>query len=183
MRRHPLLSTPMSSVHFLFGFGLVLGFITLSQWSQNPWSAWKIRPSVTCEQGEAVHRTGHISTDRVNVRSLPTVFSDVLGQVGENYPVTVVCQFGSWSQVDEPKLGEVAWISSGLILLDDTIPLSWASRLGLILGILASIGLMTLAYLQPRRIQDSIHWLLQTGDLPDYAKPLISNPKKGSTRP
>ncbi len=175
-------SKPITAARVLLGFGVLLALVMLSQWWQTPLSAWQLRPAVSCEQGDEVHRTGSISTDRVNVRSLPTVFSNVLSQVNEGHPVEVVCQFGAWSQVFEPDLAEVTWISSGLINLDEVAPLSWVSRVGLILGWVMAIAMMLIAYLKPKTVHGVVDWILQTGDLPEHAKPLISNPKRHHTR-
>ena len=179
-------STDSSSItpsRVILGLSAVLLAISIVQLFQNPLSAWSIRPSVTCEQGDVVHQTGVISANRVNIRAQPTVFSEVVTQVNEDHPIVVVCQFGAWSQIKEPNLEGPTWVSSGLMLLDANQPLSTGAKIGMIASLLFSLGGLAPAHFRPAIIDRGTRWLMQTGDLPDYAKPLISNPKGGSSNP
>lgn len=170
----------MSAARVVLGFAVLIWLVTLVQLIQTPLSAWQIRPAITCEQGTTVHQTGVISANRVNIRALPTVFSDVIQQVNEGHPVVAVCQFGAWIQIAEPNTDAITWVSRGLVLLDETPPLSAASRVGLIASLLLSMAIMAIASLRPHGVNRAVFWLMQTGDLPEYAKPLISNTKRDS---
>ena len=74
---------------------LLIAVVNISQTST---TQWQPRPNINCDNGEAVHRFAFVNANRVNVRDLPTVFSNVLSQKNKNDPITVVCEFGVWSQ-------------------------------------------------------------------------------------
>lgn len=172
----------VTAAQVVLGLCLIFLLISTIQFTHHPLSAWNVRPSVVCEQGKPVHQTGTISAERVNIRALPTVFSDVVTQVNENHPVVVVCQFGAWSQIKEPDFDGPTWVSSGLVLLDDSQPLAFATKTGLIGVFLLSLGGLLLVRQRPGAINQGVAWVMQTGDLPEHAKPLISNPNARVSR-
>lgn len=154
--------------------------ITVIDLYQTPQASWSSRPEVTCEQGLPVHQFAVVNGETVNVRELPTVFSEVKTQVTEGTALVVVCQFGAWSQIITGDEAGERWISSGLITPDDHQPLSLQQRVRLILGAVLSLIVTVLAWARPALIGRIIRWILASGELPEYAKPLISNPKNGS---
>ncbi len=150
---------------------LLIALINISQTSMNQWQA---RPNINCDNGETVHRFAFVNANRVNIRDLPTVFSNVLSQKNKNDPITVVCEFGVWSRISAEVIGPDTWISSGLITLDQNQPVS--IRMKATLLIFLSLGLIGLAICRwyPRAIERFVDLLLQTQQLPPHARPLIS---------
>ena len=137
-------------------------------------SQWQPRPAVACDNGDPVHRFAHINANRVNIRDLPTVFSNVLDQKDRDDAITVVCEFGVWSRIDAPNIGTDTWISSGLITLEQVQPLSIRMKgVLLFLLILGSSGLIISRW-YPSWIERFVDLLLQTQQLPPHARPLIS---------
>ena len=155
----------------IFGMFLVIGLLNLLQTSIAQWSP---RPGITCDNGEAVHRYAEVNATRVNIRDLPTVFSNVLTQ--KTYPdqVTVVCEFGVWSRLDLLDVGPETWISTGLITLLPDQPLTGRMKLVYLgLFIVGIAGLMIAVY-RPQWLARVVDLLLQTQELPAHAKPMIS---------
>ena len=103
--------------------------------SKTSLSQWQPRPPVTCDNGEHVHRFAQVNANRVNIRDLPTVFSNVLDQKNRDDLITVVCEFGVWSRIDAPVIGVETWISSGLITLEQAQPLSIRMKGALLLAL------------------------------------------------
>ena len=143
---------------------------------KSDWSEWKTRPSGQCDNGDVVHRFAYTNANRVNIRDLPTVFSNVLTQKNRNDEVTVICEFGVWSRIYEPVYGSEIWISSGLISLQSNQPLSIRMKVILLMLLFAGASGLVICRLQPRWIDRAVNFLLQTQDLPPHAKPLISVP-------
>ena len=52
--------------------------ISLLNLVQTDLSQWAHRPGIECDNGDAVHRYAAVNATRVNIRDLPTVFSNVL---------------------------------------------------------------------------------------------------------
>ena len=155
----------------VFGMFLVIALLNLSQTNFKQWAP---RPNIECDNGEPVHRYTEVNATRVNIRDLPTVFSNVLMQKSAPDRITVVCEFGVWSQIDLLDVGTETWISMGLITLVAKQPLT--SRIKLVylgLLIIGALGLLIALY-RPNWITRAIDLLLQTQDLPEHAKPLIS---------
>ena len=155
----------------VFGMFLAIALLNLSQTS---FTQWAPRPDIECDNGEAVHRFAEVNATRVNIRDLPTVFSNVLTQKSAPDRITVVCEFGVWSRINLIDVGTETWISMGLITLVAKQPLT--PRMKLVhLGLLVTgaLGLLVALY-RPRWITKAIDLLLQTQDLPAHAKPLIS---------
>ncbi|MEE2820376.1 MAG: hypothetical protein VX915_01345 [Pseudomonadota bacterium] len=148
--------------------------IALTNISQTSMTQWQPRPNISCDNGEPVHRFAFVNANRVNIRDLPTVFSNVLDQKNKNDPITVVCEFGVWSRISAEAIGPDTWISSGLITLDQNQPVS--IRMKATLLIFLSFGLTGLAIClwYPRAIERFVNLLLQTQELPPHARPLIS---------
>jgi hypothetical protein len=155
----------------VFGMFLAIALLNLSQTSIMQWAP---RPDIECDNGEAVHRYAEVNATRVNIRDLPTVFSNVLTQKSAPDRITVVCEFGVWSRINLIEVGTETWISMGLITLVAKQPLTPRIKL-VYLGLLitGAIGLLVALY-RPRWITKAINLLLQTQDLPAHAKPLIS---------
>jgi hypothetical protein len=135
---------------------------------------WQLRPDIACDNGVSVHRFAFVNANRVNIRDLPTVFSNVLSQKNRDDPITIVCEFGVWSRIDAPTIGAETWISSGLITLDPNQPVS--IRMKATLLILLSLGVtgLILCRWYPLAIERFVDLLLQTQQLPPHARPLIS---------
>ena len=150
---------------------LAIALINLTQTTQSQWSA---RPDITCDNGQQVHRHAEVNADRVNIRDLPTVFSNVLTQKNRPDAVTVVCEFGVWSQIDLKEVAPETWISTGLITLKPNQPLNPRQR-GMLIGLFSFgiLGLLISLY-RPRWINHSADLLMQTQHLPPHARPLIS---------
>lgn len=155
----------------IFGMFLAVALLNLFQTNLEQWAP---RPGIECDNGDAVHRYAEVNATRVNIRDLPTVFSNVLTQKTAPDRVTVVCEFGVWSRIDLLDVGPETWISSGLITLLSEQPLTGRMKL-VYLGLLivGCFGLFIALY-RPQWIAKAIDVLLQTQELPDYAKPLIS---------
>ena len=155
----------------VFGMFLAIALLNLIQ---TDLSQWAPRPGIECDNGEAVHRYAEVNATRVNIRDLPTVFSNVLTQKTAPDQVTVVCEFGVWSRIDLLEIGTETWISTGLITLLPDQPLTGRMKL-VYLGLLVvgAFGLLTALY-RPHWIAKAIDLLLQTQELPAHAKPLIS---------
>ena len=153
------------------GLFLLIALINIGQTSM---TQWQPRPNISCDNGEPVHRFAFVNANRVNIRNLPTVFSNVLSQKNKNDPITVVCEFGVWSRINSETIGPDTWISSGLITLDENQPVS--IRMKATLLIFLSLGLSGLAICRwyPRAIERFVDLLLQTQQLPPHARPLIS---------
>ena len=153
--------------------GLFL-FIALVNLGKTSLIQWQPRPDIACDNGESVHRYAFVNANRVNIRDLPTVFSNVLSQKNKNDPITVVCEFGVWSRISAEAIGPDTWISSGLITLDHSQPVSIRMKAALL--IFLSLGLIGLAICRwyPRAIERFVDLLLQTQQLPPHARPLIS---------
>ena len=153
------------------GLFLLIAFVNISQTSM---TQWQPRPNISCDNGEPVHRSAFVNANRVNIRDLPTVFSNVLSQKNKNDPITVVCEFGVWSRISAEAIGPDTWISSGLITLDQSQPVS--IRMKTTLLIFLSLGLTGLAVCRwyPKAIERFVDVLLQTQQLPPHARPLIS---------
>jgi len=135
---------------------------------------WVNRPSLECDNGRHVHQYVEVNASRVNIRDLPTVFSNVLTQKNTPDKLTVLCEFGVWSRVDLPNIAPETWISTGLINLLPEQPLTGRTKfLYLWLSSVGLVGLL-MTWLRPQWITKAIDLLLQTQDLPAYAKPLIS---------
>ena len=155
----------------LFSILLLVACANIIQTDQQQWAP---RPKIECENGSAVHRYGTVNANRVNIRDLPTVFSNVLNQKNRDDPVTVVCEFGVWSRIDAPNIGTSTWISSGLITLEQTQPLSIRMKGALLFFlILGSSGLIVSRW-YPSWIESFVDLLFQTQQLPPHARPLIS---------
>jgi hypothetical protein len=148
--------------------------IALLNLVQTDLSQWTPRPAIECDNGEAVHRYAEVNATRVNIRDLPTVFSNVLTQKTAPDKVTVVCEFGVWARIDLLKIAPETWISTGLITLVPDQPLTGHMKL-VYLGLLVvgAFGLLVALY-RPHWIAKAIDLLLQTQELPAHAKPLIS---------
>ena len=145
---------------------------------KSDWSQWKTRPSIECDKGDEVHQFTYVNANRVNIRDLPTVFSNVLTQKNRDDEVTVICEFGVWSRINEPNAASENWISSGLITLQPNQPFSMRMKiLLLILFFLGASGLI-ICLLKPKWIGNAVNLLLQTQNLPPHARPLISVPNK-----
>jgi len=155
----------------VFGMFLTIAVLNLIQ---TDFSQWSPRPGIECDNGEAVHRYAEVNATRVNIRDLPTVFSNVLTQKSSPDQVTVVCEFGVWSRIDLLEIGPETWISTGLITLPRDQPLTGRMKL-VYLGLLVvgACGLL-MAWYRPHWIAKAIDLLLQTQELPAHAKPLIS---------
>ncbi len=155
----------------VFGMFLAIALLNLIQTSMSQWSP---RPGIECDNGETVHRYAEVNATRVNIRDLPTVFSNVLTQKTAPDQVTVVCEFGVWSRVDLLEIGPETWISTGLITLLPEQPLTGRMKL-VYLGLLVVGGLgLLMALYRPHWISKAVDLLLQTQELPAHAKPLIS---------
>lgn len=155
----------------VFGILILVGLLNISR---TQWQQWTLRPNIQCDNGEAVHRYAEVNATRVNIRDLPTVFSNVLTQKNAPDRVTVVCEFGVWARIDLLEIESETWISQGLITLVPKQPLS--ERMILVyLGLLVvgALGLLVALY-RPHWITKAIDLLLQTQELPAHAKPLIS---------
>ena len=63
------------------GLFLLIAFVNISQTSI---TQWQPRPNISCDNGEPVHRFAFVNANRVNIRDLPTVFSNVLSQKNKN---------------------------------------------------------------------------------------------------
>jgi hypothetical protein len=155
----------------VFGMFLTIALLNLIQTDVSQWAP---RPEIACDNGEAVHRYAEVNATRVNIRDLPTVFSNVLTQKTAPDKVTVVCEFGVWSRIDLLEIGPETWISTGLITLLPDQPLTGRMKL-VYLGLLVigACGLLIVLY-RPHWIAKAIDLLLQTQELPAHAKPLIS---------
>ena len=156
------------------GLFAVLAFVAVVNIFQTSPSQWRLRPSVACDNGDAVHRYAEVNATRVNIRDLPTVFSNVLTQKSMPEQVTVVCEFGVWSRIDLLDVGSETWISTGLITLLPEQPISGRMK-AMYLGLLitGTFGLLVALY-RPRWITKTVDLLIQTQDLPPHARPLIS---------
>lgn len=148
--------------------------VALLNLMQTDLAQWTPRPSIECDNGDAVHRYVEVNATRVNIRDLPTVFSNVLSQKSAPDQLTVVCEFGVWSRIDLLDVGPETWISTGLITLRPEQPITGRMKsvyLGLL--IMGALGLLIALY-RPNWIIKLIDLLLQTQELPAHAKPLIS---------
>lgn len=155
----------------VFGILILVGLLNISR---TQWQQWTLRPNIECGDGEAVHRYAEVNATRVNIRDLPTVFSNVLTQKNAPDQVTVVCEFGVWSRIDLLEIESETWISQGLITLVPKQPLSGRMKLVyLALLVVGALGLLMALY-RPHWIAKAIDLLLQTQELPAHAKPLIS---------
>lgn len=154
-----------------FAMLLVIGILNLAQTTPGQWTA---RPDIVCDNGQTVHRHAEVNADRVNIRDLPTVFSNILTQKNRPDPVTVVCEFGVWSRVALNEIGPETWISTGLITLNDNQPLTDRER-GVLITLLGVgiFGLLISLY-RPQWIHKTSDALMQTQNLPPHARPLIS---------
>jgi hypothetical protein len=157
--------------------GLFL-FIALLNIAKTSITQWQPRPNVACDNGESVHRFAFVNANRVNIRDLPTVFSNVLSQKNRDDPITVVCEFGVWSRIDAPVAGNETWISSGLITLDPNQPVSIRMKVALLIFLILGVGGLAICRWYPLAIERFVDFLLQTQQLPPHARPLISvNPE------
>jgi hypothetical protein len=155
----------------VFGMFLAIAVLNLIQTDLLQWAP---RPGIECDNGEAVHRYAEVNATRVNIRDLPTVFSNVLTQKSIPDQVTVVCEFGVWSRIDLLEIGPETWISTGLITLLPDQPLTGRMKL-VYLGLLVIGGCgLLMALYRPHWIAKAMDLLLQTQELPAHAKPLIS---------
>lgn len=154
-----------------FSVVLLIAVINLVQTSPSQWSA---RPAITCENGQTVHYYAQVNADRVNVRDLPTVFSNVLDQMNRPDPVTVVCEFGVWSRLALLDVESETWMSTGLITLNEDQPLSERER-GVLISLftIGIVGLLISLY-RPEWISKASDLAMQTQHLPAHARPLIS---------
>ena len=137
-------------------------------------SQWQVRPAVTCDNGDPVHRFARVNANRVNIRDLPTVFSNVLGQKNRDDPVIVVCEFGVWSRIDAQIIGIDTWISSGLITLEQAQPLSIRMKGALLFFLILGSSGLIISRWYPSWVESFVDLLLQTQQLPPHARPLIS---------
>ena len=153
--------------------GLFL-FIALLNISKTSITQSQPRPNVACDNGESVHRFAFVNANRVNIRDLPTVFSNVLSQKNRDDPITVVCEFGVWSRIDAPVVGNETWISSGLITLDPNQPVSIRMKVTLLIFLILGVGGLAICRWYPLAIERFVDFLLQTQQLPPHARPLIS---------
>jgi len=153
--------------------GLFL-FIALLNIAKTSITQWQPRPNVACDNGESVHRFAFVNANRVNIRDLPTVFSNVLSQKNRDDPITVVCEFGVWSRIDAPVAGNETWISSGLITLDPNQPVSIRMKVALLIFLILGVGGLAICRWYPLAIERFVDFLLQTQQLPLHARPLIS---------
>ncbi|HAN81406.1 MAG: hypothetical protein CMD54_01310 [Gammaproteobacteria bacterium] len=155
----------------VFATFLAIALLNLSQTSVTQWAP---RPDIACDNGEAVHRYAEVNATRVNIRDLPTVFSNVLTQKSAPDRITVICEFGVWSRIELLDVGTETWISMGLITLVAKQPLTSRTKLVyLSLLIIGALGLLIALY-RPNWVTRAIDLLLQTQDLPAHARPLIS---------
>ena len=153
---------------------LVIWSVSILNLAQTSASQWSTRPDIICDNGQAVHRHAEVNADRVNIRDLPTVFSNVLTQKNRPDAVTVVCEFGVWSRVELLEIAPETWISTGLITLKPDQPLLHRERSVLVgLFIVGMLGSLIGLY-RPQWITKSSDLLLQTQHLPPHARPLIS---------
>ena len=127
--------------------------VALLNLMQTDLAQWAPRPSIECDNGDAVHRYVEVNATRVNIRDLPTVFSNVLSQKNAPDQLTVVCEFGVWSRIDLLDVGPETWISTGLITLRPEQPITGRMKsvyLGLLimgaLGLLIAKGSEELAF-------------------------------------
>jgi len=135
---------------------------------------WQPRPAVTCDNGDPVHRYARVNANRVNIRDLPTVFSNVLDQKNRDDAITVVCEFGVWSRIDALNIGADTWISSGLITLEQAQPLSIRMKGALLFFLILGSSGLIISRWYPSWIESFVDLLLQTQQLPPHARPLIS---------
>jgi hypothetical protein len=158
------------------GLFAILALVAIVNIFQTSLSQWRSRPSIECDNGDAVHRYVEVNATRVNIRDLPSVFSNVLAQKNSPEELTVVCEFGVWSRIDLVDIGPETWISTGLITLLRGQPLTGRMKL-VYLGLLVvgACGLLMALY-RPHWIAKAVDLLLQTQELPAHAKPLISVP-------
>ena len=145
---------------------------------KSDWSEWKTRPSVECDKGDEAHQFAYVTANRVNIRDLPTVFSNVLTQKNRNDEVTVICEFGVWARINEPNTGSEIWISSGLVTLQANQPLSLRMKITFLTLFVLGAGGLIICQAKPKWIGRAMNLLLQTQDLPPHARPLISVPHK-----
>lgn len=153
------------------GMLLLVALLNLFQTSLEQWDP---RPEVTCDNGEVVHRTAEVNANRVNIRDLPTVFSNVLGQKNRPDLITVVCEFGVWSRAHLPELGAETWISSGLITLTPDQPLAIRMKLVYLMLLFMGLSGLLISLYRPHWIANTSDLLMQTQNLPPHARPLIS---------
>lgn len=160
-----------STVYATFGVCLMVGLLNIAQTTSAQWS---MRPGIACDNGNTVHRFAEVNATRVNIRDLPTVFSNVLTQKSTPDKVTIVCEFGVWSRIDLTQVAAETWISSGLISLSDKQPVP--PRMKVVYLGLITVGLLgiIISLYRPTWIRASIDIILQTQELPPHAKPLIS---------
>lgn len=137
-------------------------------------SQWQPRPDVACENGDSVHRFARVNANRVNIRDLPSVFSNVLDQRNRDDAITVVCEFGVWSRIDAPAIAVDTWISSGLITLEQAQPLSIRMKSTLLFFLILGLSGLVMSRWCPSWIAAFVDLLLQTQQLPPHARPLIS---------
>jgi hypothetical protein len=149
-------------------------FIAILNIAKTSITQWQPRPDITCDNGDPVHRFAFVNANRVNIRDLPTVFSDVLSQKNRNDPITVICEFGVWSRIDAPVVGNETWISSGLITLDPNQPVSIRMKATLLIFLILGIGGLAICRWYPLAVERFVDLLLQTQQLPPHARPLIS---------
>ena len=150
---------------------LLIALINISQTSM---TQWQPRPDISCDNGEPVHRFAFVNANRVNIRDLPTVFSNVLSQKNKNDPITVVCEFGVWSRISAETIGSDTWISSGLITLDESQPVSIRMKATLLIFLSLGLSGLVICRWYPRAVERFVDLLLQTQQLPPHARPLIS---------
>ena len=155
------------------GFSMLL-VVAIANLTQTSLSQWNTRPGIPCDHGDSVHRYAEVNADRVNIRDLPTVFSNVLTQKNRPDKVTIVCEFGVWSRIDLSDISTETWISRGLISLAPDQPITIRMK-GVFLGLFffGAAGLM-LCLFRPDWITRAIDFFLQTQTLPAHARPLIS---------
>lgn len=155
------------------GFAMLV-LVAILNGAQTSVSQWEARPSIDCDNGQTVHRHAEVNADRVNIRDLPTVFSNVLTQKNRPDPVTVVCEFGVWSRIALLDVGEETWVSTGLITLNQDQPLTTRER-GVLFALftIGLLGLLVSLY-KPHWITKTSDLLMQTQNLPAHARPLIS---------
>ena len=153
--------------------GLFL-FIALVNLGKTSIIQWQPRPDIACDNGESVHRYAIVNANRVNIRDLPTVFSNVLSQKNRDDPITIVCEFGVWSRIDALTIGPETWISSGLITLDPDQPVSVRMKATLLIFLLFGVTGLAICRWYPLAVERVVDLLLQTQQLPPHARPLIS---------
>ena len=149
------------------GFSMLL-VVAIANLTQTSLSQWNTRPGITCDHGNSVHRYAEVNADRVNIRDLPTVFSNVLTQKNRPDKVVIVCEFGVWSRIDLSEISSETWISRGLISLASDQPITIRMK-GVFLGLFlfGAAGLMLSKTLLADRVYLRDLRLLQHNDVPN----------------